>query len=212
MRFVRKRCEIESRRLALAAHQQVCGFVRAVRDFVGRQVRQPGQDFVDLRTQPRRFGCGIGLGILVFGDLAQQGLDLLAALFGGADVTGDAVAPRLRLLHARLRRPPRTVQRQHLRAARRQATPTEPAIEFRRVVADPSDVVHGRTKTQTEQSRYRGPRRSRPSYVRGRFDILRPAGRSRRFAGCRLREPEFAITHSRYRIDAAVPGRKRCWD
>ena len=119
--LMRSRFEIKQRRLALTAHQQVGGFVGTVRHFVGRQVRQPGQDLIDLRTEPGRFGRGIGLGVLVFSHSAQQRLDVLAALFGGADIAGDAIAPRLRLLHARLRRAPCMVQRQHLRGTRRQA-------------------------------------------------------------------------------------------
>ncbi len=72
--------------------------------------------------------------------------------FGGADVARDAVAPGLRLLRAGLGGAPGTVERQHLLAARRQAAPGETAVEFRRMLADPSDVVHGQTKTQTEQA------------------------------------------------------------
>ena len=77
-------------------------------------------------------------------DLQHQRFDVLAAPFGGADIAGDAVAPGLRLLRAGFGGAPRTVERQDLLGASRQAAAGEAAVEFRRVVADPSDVVHGR--------------------------------------------------------------------
>ncbi len=61
MRFVRGRFEIEPRRRALAAQQQVGAFVRAVRHFLGRQIRQSGQDLIDLRTQVPRCGSCVCL-------------------------------------------------------------------------------------------------------------------------------------------------------
>ena len=211
--LMRSRLEIKQWRLALAAHQQVGPFVRAVRHFLGRQIRQSGQDLIDLRTQPRRFGRGIGLGVLVFGHLAQQGLDVLAALFGGADIAGDAIAPRLRLLRARLRRAPSMVQREHLRGTRRKAAAGEAAVELRRMLADPSDIVHRSTKTQTEHSRYRrrattrpfGSRRAGPTPSKSTA-----SGRHRTHDAVYLTSnmPYQIFTH---RIEVGR-GRKRCWD
>ena len=126
----------------MAAQQQIRGLVRAVRHLSGRQVRQTGEDLVDLRAQPRRLRAGSSLGLLVFARLAEQRRDVLAALFGGADLTGDAVAPGLRFLRTCLGGAPRTVERQHLFGARRQAAPDQAAIEFRRVIANPPDIVH----------------------------------------------------------------------
>ena len=101
------------------AQHPIRGLVRTVRHVLGRQVRQPGQDLVDFRAQPGRFRGGWPRRFLVLGHTGAERLDVLAALLGGADLPGDAVAPGLGFLRAGLGGAPRVVEREDLLGARR---------------------------------------------------------------------------------------------
>ena len=104
-RLVRQRCEIEMRLLAVMPQDPIRGLVGTVRHVFGRQVRQLGQDLVDLRPQPGGLDGGLRLG-LAGPRLGAERTELdqftpdrsLAALFGGPKLAGPAV---------RLRRPRR---------------------------------------------------------------------------------------------------------
>ncbi len=123
-RLVRQRCEVETRRLAMMAHHPIGGLVRPVRHLFGRKVRETSEDLVDLRAQSRRLrspACGFDLPVLA--GLAQQRRYVIAALLGGADLPGDAVALGLRFLGTSLGGAPRPVERQDLLGARRQTAP-----------------------------------------------------------------------------------------
>src|SRR5207245_9517241 len=101
------RREIEAMRLTLMSQHPICGLVRTVRDVLGRQVRQSGQDLVDRCPLPRSLGCRLCLALLLLDAPAQQQLGILAPLLGGSDLPRDTVAPGLRLLRSGLGRAPR---------------------------------------------------------------------------------------------------------
>ena len=154
--LVGQRFKIETRRLAMVAQHPICRLVRPVRHLFGGKVREAGEDLLDLGAQPGRLGTGLGFDVPVLARLSQQRGYVLAALLGGADLSGDAVAPRLRFLGTSLGGAPQPVERQDLLGAARQAAPRQASVEFRRVVTDPSEIVHSTMG-------YRGPAWARPS-------------------------------------------------
>jgi hypothetical protein len=97
--------------------------VRPIRDVVGRQIRQTGQNFLDLLAQLRRLGDSLGFGSPILGGLPEERRYILAALLCGTDLPGDTVAPGLRFLGTGLRRAPRLVDREDLLGAWRQTAP-----------------------------------------------------------------------------------------
>src|SRR5262249_23979073 len=141
-RLVRQCLEIETRWLAGPAHFLVGRLVGAVRHFRRRQVRQPGQEIVDLLAQLRRIRRGGGLLVLVAVDLLDQLLGALAAFLRRADLARQPVARCLRLLALGFQPPPFAVERQYFFGAGRQTAALKPAVEFRRVVPYPSQIVH----------------------------------------------------------------------
>src|SRR6202022_5059572 len=133
-RLVRQWDKIEMGRLAVMPQYPIRAFVGTVRHVLGRQVRQLGQDLVDLRPQPGGLGSGLGFGFPVLEALAQQWRRVFAALLGSSDFARDAITSGLRLLRPRLGSTPVAVEREDFPGARRQSAASEPAGQFLRVV------------------------------------------------------------------------------
>ena len=121
--------------------------VLAVRHLIERQIGNLRKRLVELRRKLLflRFERG-NLG-LEARDLGHERLGggFLVALLRSADLLRRRVAPRLGRLGLLNRRAPALVERDQLSRFRRQAAPRQSAVEFLLVLADPFDVVHGRS-------------------------------------------------------------------
>src|SRR5271166_2925530 len=155
---MRHRGKGKMRRLAVPAQHPIRALVRPVGHVIGWEVRQPGQGLVDLGAQPHAICCSLRFGFSVFDALTQQRLDRLAAFLGGPDLPGETVAPGLCFLRAGLSSAPRTIECENLLCMRRQPAASKTTVEFLRVLADPSEIVHNATG-------YKAPAGARPSAV-----------------------------------------------
>src|SRR5258708_3744185 len=154
-RLVPQRGKIEMRLLAVMPQDQVRGLVSAVWYVLGRQVRQLGQDLVDLCPQLGSYGSGVRRGAVAHPRLDHIWLDRLTPLLRGPDLSSKAVAQGLSFLRASFGIAPRTVEHEELLGARWQATANQATVEFLRVVPDPSEIVHS-------DMAYNGPAAARP--------------------------------------------------
>ena len=131
--------------------------VLAVRHFVERQVRDRGENRVQLGLGVLRRLFELRQIVLQRGDLGHQriGARLVFRLLGFADLFGGRVAPRLRLLEGGDRRAPLLIERQKARRRERRArslvevAAVERPVEDFRIVADPLDVVHAGVSTES---------------------------------------------------------------
>src|SRR6202022_3593189 len=142
-RLVRQWDKIEMGRLAVMPQYPIRAFVGTVRHVLGRQVRQLGQDLVDLRPQPGGLGSGLGFGFPVLEALAQQWRRVFAALLGSSDFARDAITSGLRLLRSGRGGTPGGGEREYPLRPCRQNPPGQATVEFLRVIPDPSEIVHG---------------------------------------------------------------------
>lgn len=149
------RLVVEGRPLAEAPHLDIVGFRRAVGHIVGRQVRQFGQERIQLgrqfglaRFEPRHL-------FLQARDLGDRGAGILAPALGLADRLGRLIAALLDLLDPGLGRTALGVERQDVLRAWRHAAAGEAAVEQVRFVPDESNVVHDRSLGYWGQDRRR---------------------------------------------------------
>ena len=139
--------EIEDRRIADPAELDIGRLVRALRDVLGRQIGQPGEQRLERIVEAALGLFERGHALLQRGGLGDQGRGIGARLLGLADLLGNIVAPGLEALKIGLHAAPLGIERDDRPRLGLQPALPHTEIEPVGILPDP---------TQIEQSKLRG--------------------------------------------------------